>query len=210
MIRRIVTLVLPLALICGGGGPTAGLARDGQTLDQLVHDLQVEESSNDATEELLKRGRTDPPVRTYLASKLPSLLEQYRENPPEVGENLVWGNEARLAGELKITEATAVLCKRIDMLTSPRRGGSLGYNFFDHEAVRALILMGRPVVPDLIQVLTLGNSLQRQEAVCALGYIGGDRAQQALKRRLELEADPDVRQRIEEALKQRPWVPKQQ
>jgi hypothetical protein len=95
-----------------------------------------------------------------------------------------------------------VLCKRIDMLTSPRSGGSLGYNFIDHGAVGALILIGPQAVPALIDVLTAGDSLRRQEAVCALGYIGGERAERALSAQLEREDDPAVRQRIEEALKQ--------
>jgi HEAT repeat protein len=117
--------------------------------------------------------------------------------------DFVWGNEARVAGELKIAEAAPALARRIDMLTSPRRGGSLGYNFIERAADTALTDIGPPAVPVVIEVLKHGNPLQREIAAHVLRYIGSNAAWKALEDALPGERDQKVRQRIQEALDSR-------
>jgi HEAT repeat protein len=199
MRRPVIGLSLTLTLLSGSLRSTAAVQATAADLEGLLQKLQDEASSNQATDELLKRGKADAKTLKYLADHLPRLLEQYQPTGDVI--KLAWGNEARLAGELKIAEAVPALCKRIDMLTSPKRGGSLGYNFLDREAVNSLILIGPASVPAVVDVLKHGTAIQREEAAYVLGEIGTDRAREALTDALEEETHRAVRQRIEEALK---------
>jgi HEAT repeat protein len=164
----------------------------------LLSALQVEKTSNNAMQELLSR-RDDPEAKRYLAARVPALLDQYRQRNDGMPD-LVWGNEARVAGEFKIAAAAPILARRLDMLTSPLSGGSLGYNFVDRAADSALIRIGPPAVPFVIEVLKHGNPLQREIAAHVLRYIGTDIAWRALEEDLPGEKDPEVRHRIQEAL----------
>jgi HEAT repeat protein len=171
-------------------------------LDAALAALQDKNSSNGATLFLLDHGKGDPAVKKYLAERLPTILDRYKERADDM-PNYVWGNEARIAGELQIVEAVPLLARRIDMLTSDRMGGGQGYNFIDHAANNALINIGQPAVRQVIDVLKHGNSLQREMAAHVLREIGSDAAWHALEEALPEEKDPKVRYRIDEALKSR-------
>jgi hypothetical protein len=99
-----------------------------------------------------------------------------------------------------------VLCQRIDRLTSPKSGGSLGYNFIDHQTVGARILRGPKAMPELIRVLTEGNHSSGRRLSVRSATLEATWAERALTEQLEREDDTEVRQGIEEALKQRPRV----
>ena len=170
-------------------------------LDRLIVALQNENTSNGAMQELLRRG-SDPEVRKYLVRRLPDLLNRYKGRTDGTVDD-VWGNEARVAGELKIVEAAPVLARRIDMLTYLRGGGAQVYNFHERAADTALINIGPPAAPFVIEVLKHGNPLQREIAAHVLRYIGTDVAWRALEEDLPGEKDPKVRRRIQEALDSR-------
>lgn len=192
-------LAISWAWLCSSNG----LAKDqkGASVEVLLRNLQVEKSSSEAADELLRRGAADAETRNYLVRHLPGLLEKYQPNMPGAHGNLVWWNEAKLAGELKIVESVPGLIKGIDIKAGPGSGGSLGYNFYDYDAVWSLILIGPPAVPALVSVLKHGTALRRREAAYVLGEIGTDRAREALTAAHKREADTEVRSRIEEALK---------
>jgi HEAT repeat protein len=189
-------------LLSGIIGIVCGTSQNSPDLDAILTALTEERTSNEATQALLSRGNTHPEVRGYLARRLPTLLDQYKERR-DGNLNVVWGNEARVAGELKIAEAAPVLAKRIDMLTSGPSGGSLGYNFLDYAAPEALISIGPPSVPYVIDVVKHGKSLQREIAAHVLRYIHTPEAWRALEEALPHEKDPKVRHRIQEALDSR-------
>src|SRR5215472_2679538 len=98
----IIGLSLMLTLLSGSLRSAAAPQGTATDLEALLQKLQDEASSNEATEELLRRGKTDAETRKYLADHLPRLLKEYQ--PAGDAINPVWGNEARLAGELKIAE----------------------------------------------------------------------------------------------------------
>lgn len=192
-----------LSLLVSGIVATVPAASQGSPeLDALLAALQNEKASNGATQVLLERGSADPEVTKYLAGRLPTVLDQHKQRTDGIPD-LVWGNEARVAGELRIAEAAPALARRIDMLTGWRSGGAQGYNFDERAADNALINIGPPAVPVVIEVLKHGNPLRREIAAHVLRYIGSSTAWQALEDALPGEKDAKVRQRIQEALDSR-------
>ncbi|MDR3678055.1 MAG: HEAT repeat domain-containing protein [Acidobacteriota bacterium] len=199
---RTIALSLLSFLLSGIVATIPVASQSASDLDTLLTALQGEKTSNDAMQELLERGKADHEIRKYLAACLPTLIDQYKERSDGI-PNLVWGNEARVAGELKIAEAAPVLARRIDMVTGPRSGGAQGYNFHERAADNALINIGPPAVPVVIEVLKNGNALRREIAAHILRYIGTSAAWQALEDAMPGERDPKVRDRIQEALDSR-------
>ena len=202
MNARTMAFSLIATLLFGIVGVLPVASQDTSELDTLVAELQDEKTSNDATQVLLDRGKADREVRKYLAGRLPTLLDQYKQRTDGIPDT-VWGNEARVAGELEIADAAPALARRIDMLTGPRSGGAQGYNFHERAADNALINIGLPAVPVVIEVLKHGTSLRREIAAHVLRYIGSATAWQALEDALPGEKDPKVRERIQEALDSR-------
>ena len=201
MDRRIVWLNLIPLLLFTGLTIAAAPPQCSRELNRLLRALQNEKTSNDTMLELIKRGN-DPETRKCLEDRLPVLLSEYRPRNDGIPD-FDWGSEAGVAAELKITEAATVLARRIDMQTSPRSGGAQGYNFSERAADHALIDIGPPAAPFVIEVLRHGNPLQREIAAHVLRYIGTAAAWQALGEDLPGEKDPKVRHRIQEALDSR-------
>lgn len=161
----------------------------------LFREFQSPQKTGQATEQLLKLGKSDTKVKKYLAVRLPPVIEKSPQDNPEV-----WNNAVRLAGELKIAEAAPTLGKWIGLDS----GGSItfaGNERLDNNLVgKALALIGDPAVPTLNGVLEHGNSNEREVAVRALKLIGSPRAKSALRGHLKRESDPHVRDLIEQAL----------
>lgn len=63
-------------------------------------------------------------------------------------------------------------------------------------------LKSHETVPALIQALQDEESLVRRHVAWALGEIGTDDCLEALRKCLEIEADAEVKEEIEEAIKQ--------
>ncbi len=202
-------LLLLASLIAAGARLRPVVAQENRShLDQILAKLSDPETSNDSAIALIKAGESDSAAKAYVAEHLPALLESYGGRGDRM-EDYAWGDAARVAGELSVTGAARVLCQRIDLVTNPMAGISITYNFINRAAVCALIKTGEGAVPCVTEVLKGGTALQREEAAYVLGYIGGDEAQRELNAQLKREDDPEVRQRIQEALKQRPWRPNQ-
>ena|SRR5437762_13179421 len=202
MNRRATSLSVLPCLLWAVVGPAPAASQKLPTLDAALAALQIENTSNGATQYLLDRGKEDPNVKKYLAERLPTILDQYNERTDDI-PNFVWGNEAKIAGEFRILEAIPMLARRIDMLTSGHMGGGQGYNFFERAADNALVNIGPPAVPAVIDVLKHGNGLQREIAAHVLQEIGSDAAWHALEEALPREKDPKVHDRIDKALKSR-------
>ncbi len=174
----------------------------GELLTQLL-DHRTSNASYNARMALLKTARSDPEAMRYISLRLPGILESYHPGG-DLGESMDYDNAVRLAGELKVVGAVPILCKRIDLVTGGLGGMAAEVNFLDHAAVDALIQIGPPAIPSVIDVLNHGNPLQREEAAYVLGHIGTDAAWRAVKARLPDEPDRKVRERIEELLQHPP------
>ncbi len=124
-----------------------------------------------------------------ISHELTALLRQ-RETP-----YATWYDVADLLGELRATEAIGELVKRLDY-----NDGTVGLSNAHWPAVRALIKIGEPAVPELARALNEGTVLIRGFAAGALGQIGGSQAKQALERALGTERDESVRESIRRAL----------
>lgn len=167
---------------------------------KLLTDLQSSEQavSNRAAERLLELAKGDPEVRQFLVSRLPTLLQK---DPPDLGgfQAWMWENGFRLVGKLKIEEGICTLVKHLLTRTTPEAGIGFSYYFGDRAAVGALIDMGAPAVPAMVQVLKDGKPPEREAAAYILGKIGTNAARATLRRALAKERDPKVRKRIERA-----------
>jgi len=201
MNKRTIPLNLIPLLLWGALASVPGASQCPPEVDRFLGALQKEHTSNGAMQELLRRG-DDPEVKKCVARRLPALLDEYKQREDGIPD-FVWGNEARIAGELRIAEAVQVLARRIDMLTSGRMGGAQGYNFSERAADNALINIGPPAAAPVIEVLKHGTPLQREIAAHVLRYIGTDAAWRALEDALPGEKDAKVRARIQEALDSR-------
>jgi hypothetical protein len=201
MNRRTALAKLLAVTLWGVSTAVPAVSQCSPELDHLLVALQNDKTSNDAMLDLISRGK-DPEVKKCLAERLPVLLDRYKPRNDGIPD-FVWGSEAGVVAELRIAEAAPALSRRIDMLTSWPMGGSVGYNFHERAADYALIDIGAPATPFVIEVLKHGSTLQREIAAHVLRYIGTGAAWRALEDALPGEKDPKVRARIQEALNSR-------
>jgi hypothetical protein len=161
----------------------------------LFQQLRSPETTDQATEQLLKLGKSDARIKQYLGVHLPVLIERNPQDDPQV-----WKNAVRLAGELKITAAAPALAKWIGLNT----GGSItfaGTERLENNAPgKALAQIGNPAVPALIGVLEHGRLSEREIAVRALKLMGTAPAMNALREHLKREPDPQLKDFIEKSL----------
>jgi HEAT repeat protein len=165
---------------------------DQPGLAALVQNLESPQTTNDAAEQLMKLGKSDPKVREYLAIHLPQMIEKDSGGP--------WMNAVHLSGALKIAEATPALAK---WLTVDNVGEITTAGFIKLEnnpAGKALAEIGDPAIPTLIGVLVHGSLRERRYALYALNLIGSPRAKKTLRTHLKREPDESLRHFIQEAL----------
>ena len=174
------------------------------SVEALLDQLQVPQTSQRATGELIKLGKSDPAVAKFLAARIPDLIRRYRLGEPQMQ---VWGNEVRVAGELKMIQAIPILVERIECFSTALNINAFGFE--TRPAVAALISIGTPSIPAVAGLLAHGNNIQRAEAAYVLGEVNTPNARQALKAALPKETDPDVRMYIEHYLNPppAPWAP---
>jgi len=108
----------------------------------------------------------------------------------------VFENEVRLVGDLQIVEASRALADKVDRYTSTIASGG----FENREAIHALVEIGEPAVPAVIEVLQHGKADQRKYSAVVLGFIGSREGEAALREALARETDAEVRDYIEKAL----------
>ena len=166
MNRRTALAKLLAVTLWGVSTAVPAVSQCSPELDHLLVALQNDKTSNDAMLDLISRGK-DPEVKKCLAERLPVLLDRYKPRNDGIPD-FVWGSEAGVVAELRIAEAAPALSRRIDMLTSWPMGGSVGYNFHERAADYALIDIGAPATPFVIEVLKHGSTLQREIAAHVL------------------------------------------
>lgn len=169
-------------------------SRDAEGVNPLPR-VPIPPENRQATEQLLKLGKSDTKVKNYLAMRLPPVIKNGPQDNPEV-----WSNAVRLAGEMKIPEAAPTLGKWIGLNT----GGSLTFAGFErlenNASAKALAMIGDPALPTLNGILEHGDSNEREVAVRTLKLIDSPRAKSTLREHLKRESDPNVRDLIEKAL----------
>lgn len=185
--KFLLTIVAALGLV-----PRWATQDDGR-VDLLLAGL----GSPGTVESLVKLGQSDPEGRRAIAKRLPSWLakDPPRDSPLPPRR---WADGFKVAGELKIVEAVPAH-QAHGHATHAESGLSSSYEFRNRAAVQALIEIGQPAVPAVVERLRHGDPLQRQASAYIPSKIGGDIAQQALKDVLPSETDPLVRRRIDEA-----------
>jgi HEAT repeat protein len=141
------------------------------------------------------RART---ILTNIAKESPALRAQIIEElikiviEPACHETTAnsgsWDDTAYLLGDLRAEEAIDALADRIDW-NDGVAGSSLGH----YPAAWALVEIGKPAIPRLTQTaLASQNVKSRENAVRALGEIGGAQARTALESIASVETDSAV------------------
>lgn len=183
-LRRLFPLALCIAAT--GIGPPSLCAQEPVELQRLLERFQSPDTTDAATQELMRMGASDPQARDYLAARLPSVIEK-RLDPN------VWLNAVQLAGKLKIVETIPAIAKWIRPVAqgTVTLGGVMQLR--NDPAAKALIAIGNPSVPTLAALLKRGNRHERETAAIALHHIGTLAAHQALRDHARVEADPNLR-----------------
>jgi hypothetical protein len=114
-----------------------------------------------------------------------------------------WCNAVRVAGDLKIAEATRALAKWIGLNTGGTVTLAEETRLELNPAAKALAQIGEPAIPALGGVLERGNLAERQVAIYALKLISSPHAKSVLRQHLGREVDPTLRDFIEKALVRR-------
>jgi len=161
-------------------------------LDQMQHYHYP--TSDQAAEQLLKLAKSDPEARKFLVGRMPSVIE--KADPQSIPAMIVFENELRLVGDLQIAEASRALAQKVERQTSVL--ASMGFE--EHEVIHALVEIGEPAVPAVIEVLQHGKADQRKYSAVVLGFIGSREGEAALREALARETDAEVRDYIEKAL----------
>lgn len=113
----------------------------------------------------------------------------------EAGLYSTWYDAAELLGRFKATEAIDTLVRYLDFTD-----GVYGLSVANRPAVKALVQMGEPAVPRLIDALSEGKPSIRMNAAESLGLIKTNEAKSALARALVTETDTTVLAEIKRAL----------
>jgi len=158
--------------------PTAVSQQAKEPVATVFQRLQSSTDINEATEELLKRGRSDSEVREYIARHLPPMIEK---GPAEKDHPGNWIELVRIAGELKIAEAAPALTKwlTIDNIGEISTGGFIRLE--NNPAGKALAEIGDPAVPAVARIFDQGTLPERRYAVYVLSLINTSSAKSALQ-----------------------------
>ncbi len=189
---RAVSLLIGL---CSAVFAGLGLyAEESGQLQTLFQQLQSPERADRAAEQLLKLGNADPEARKYLAGHLPAIIEK---GP---SDRQPWNSAVQLAGELKITGAVPSLVKWIGLPSSGTLTLSGWERLENNSAAKALVKVGDPAIPAVVNALKRGDLKTRWDAVLVLDNIGSAAAKRALREHLKRETDPGLRDFIERAV----------
>jgi hypothetical protein len=190
----------------GGPGVPWTRAQGHPSPSKLVQNLQSEQMTDDARDELLRRGKSDPEIRQYLTAHLPSVIESGESSPDCSGNSCEpWLNAVHLAGRLKIGAAAPALAKWIDWRNpgAPVLGMGPEARLVFNPAARALIEIGDPAVPAVQHALEYGNSREHYRALRVLCIIHSASAKAVLRDHLQHEPDPDLQAMIKRALEEK-------
>jgi hypothetical protein len=151
----------------------------------------------EAAAQLLKRGRSDPEVKEYLAVHLPPLIDKGPARKDYPGD---WITLVRLARELRIAEAAPALTKwlTIDNIGEITTAGFI--NLENNPAGKALAEIGDPAMPPLTKVFDHGTLRERRYAVYVLRLINSPSAKSMLREQMNREPDEGLRDFIQKTL----------
>lgn len=189
--KRTVSLLAGAIIAYAGISDVVG--QPPKTPEALFEQLQDYKTTDAAAEQFLRLHKADPKIRDFLVARLPTLLEKSR-GP------FVWGNAARMAGELTIVEAAPALARGIDRITNGTITMGSWTHFKNRAGVSALLAIGEPAVPAVVEVLKQVSPEQRRIASFVLANIGSEAAVTALKEAIKKETDPQVREYMEKQL----------
>jgi|ERR1700722_834799 len=154
-------------------------------------ELQSPQTSDQSSERLRELATSDPKARAYLVAHLPQMIEADPKDSPGP-----WANAARLAGQLKIAEASSALAKWFGLEV-----GEITMTEFLRldtiPAAKALSEIGDPAIPALVDVLKHGSSHERRNAYLTLNLIGSPSAKGTIRNQLKSERNIDLRNFIE-------------
>jgi hypothetical protein len=203
--RRSLKLIASVAMLgCWvGPGVPCNLAQSHPSPSELVQELQSNQTTDNARDELLKLGKSDPEVRQYLTVHLPPLIEIGPRMATCPGYPCqVWKNALAVAAGLKIGEAAPAIARWITVKgVNPSPGiHPYGNKLEINPAAIALSLMGDPAIPALRHVLNSGSPDERALAVGSLCTIQTPKAKAVLREDLPRESDPSVQAMIKREL----------
>jgi HEAT repeat protein len=189
--KKLLALVWGIILI-----DCTAVAQVASKADDLLRQLGSPETSARAAESLIRLGSSDQTARAYISVRIPALI--YSDPDVNFSE---WSNAVRIAGELKIAQASKALGTWVGdrRLWPPETELSDGYTLRNDPAAKALSQIGNPAIPTLVVVLN-GNVRARRSAVRALEIIGTARAIAALRKHEPLEKDDDLKSYIDDVL----------
>jgi len=183
----VVGIILSYAICFGSQGINA---QPESSVSVLIQQLQQNQTTDRAAEQLVKIGSADPTAKQYIAAHLPRMIEQGPKGRYPEDSYYPWYNAVRIAGQLRIVEAAPALVKQINART--RVGGvtsSKEANLRDSPAGLALVQIGDPAVPALQTLLEQGSPYERWTAAYALILIGSPTARSALREHAAREPD---------------------
>jgi hypothetical protein len=171
------------------------MGQEQQSADETFQRLLSPKTTDKAATQLLSRAKKEPEARKYLAEHLPPVIEK---DPKDLGQP--WFNAVRLAGTLKIPEASSALAKWISLDSGGTTGMTISLRLDNQPAAKALAQIGDPAVPTLSDVLQHGSAEERSAAARALYLIGSAAAKDALVKHLAEEKDPELKSFIQNIL----------
>jgi len=198
----LVVIVVALGYL-GGPRVRCVAAQSHPSPSELVKELESDQNTDNARDELLKLGKSDPGIRQYLTVQLPPLIEIGPKMATCPGYPCqVWRNAVQLAGYLKIGEAAPALARWITIKdVNPWPGVQpYGNKLEINPAAIALSQMGDPAIPALQHVLDSGNPDERALAVRSLCTIHTPKAKAVIRNDLPRESDPSVQAMIKRTL----------
>lgn len=167
------------------------------SIPHLFELLQSENTTAAATAKFLQLGPGNADAKEYLAKRLPAVINEEPKN------YFVWVNCVRLAGAFKLKEAIPALVKAISAATA--EGSTIAGNarLDPFPCAKALVKIGEPAVPSLVEVMEEADWRRRWFAYRVLFLIGSPRSIDALRDHIEHEPNQDLRQEIQKALSER-------
>lgn len=156
---------------------------------------------SEAASQLSNRAKSDPKVKEYLAGHLPALIAK---GPAQRDYPGAWIAIARLAGQLRIAEASPALAKWLTIDNIGEMTAAEFINLETNPAGKALAEIGDPAIPALTQVFAHGSLRERRYAVYVLRLINSPSAKTSLRHQMEREPDESLRDFVRKTLQSQP------
>lgn len=200
MASSLLLMVLLFEVLLGANAPPCNVLKPQdevqESVEQLILNLYSVNNSPrpGLCNSLVVLANQSPEHRAEVIRRLIDVLQD-ASTIVEGGLYQAWYDAAHILGALRATEALDVLIKYLDF-----SDGVMRFAVSRRPAVHALIQIGEPAVPKLIEALLNGEREIRRNAAEALGFIGGRQAREGLLRALITENDEGITREINRAL----------